>query len=64
MGGFEDVFVSDILGLAGVDEKPGEAQVSKALSLLWHFFREEYEQVPLEDMDQRFSKYLTIGIGP
>jgi hypothetical protein len=64
MPGFEDVFVSDILGLAGVDEKPEEAQVRKVLSLLWHSFREEYEQVSLEDMDQRFSGYLTIRNGP
>lgn len=60
MPGFEDVFVQDMLRLGAVRDEDRKRQVTKVLSMLWHHFRAEYEQVALEDLDQRFSRYLTI----
>jgi len=64
MCGFEEIFVSDMLRLAGVRHEPKKTQLKKVLSLLWQFFRKEYGQVSLEDLDQRFSRYLTIVTSP
>jgi len=60
MPGFEDVFVKEMLRLGAVRDEDRRKQVTKVLSVLWHHFRAEYEQVALEDLDQRFSRYLTI----
>lgn len=60
MVGFEDVFVEDMLRLGPVRDENKKKKVTKVLSVLWHHFCAEYEQVAVEDIDQRFSRYLTI----
>ncbi|MBW2094869.1 MAG: hypothetical protein JRI80_08265 [Deltaproteobacteria bacterium] len=64
MPGFEDVFVKDMLRLGAVRDETRKKQATKTLSVLWGHFRAEYEQVALEDLDQRFSRYLTIMPSP
>lgn len=64
MPGFEGVFVKDMLRLAAVHDDDWESRVTPALSALWRDFRAEYEWVALGDLDQRFSRYLSIKPAP
>jgi hypothetical protein len=57
---FENAFLEEMIRLASVPDEGGENVVAETLALLWQRFREEYEQLALEDLDRRFSRYLTI----
>ena len=68
MPGFEEIFVKDFMSYAS-DADPEAASILRdTLSLIWHEFREEYEWVNLDDLDARYSKFISIlpspGVGP
>ena len=68
MPGFEEIFVKDLMSYAS-DADPEAASILKnTLSFIWHEFREEYEGVILDDLDARYSKFISIlpsrGVAP
>jgi hypothetical protein len=68
MPGFEEIFVKDFMSYA-LDADPEAASILRdTLSFIWHEFREEYEWVVLDDLDARYSKFISIlparGVAP
>ncbi|UCF83056.1 MAG: hypothetical protein JSV50_18015 [Desulfobacteraceae bacterium] len=64
MSAFEEIFIRDIMAYAEGLE-PGPVGILKdTLSLLWREFYEEYEWVPLEDLDDKFQRFLWIIPSP
>ena len=68
MPGFEQIFVKDFMSYA-LNADPEAASILRdTLSFIWQEFREEYEWVILEDLDARFSKFISIlparGVAP
>jgi hypothetical protein len=64
MAAYEDVFVNDLMvGASGWD--PAAATTLKdTLSLIWQGFCQEYERVPVNALDRRFSAYIIIRPSP
>jgi hypothetical protein len=68
MPGFEEIFIKDFMSYA-LDADPEAASILRdTLSFIWHEFREEYEWVNLDDLDARYSKFISIlpspGVAP
>lgn len=68
MPGFEEIFVKDFISYA-LNADPEAASILRdTLSFIWHEFREEYEWVVLDDLDARYSKFISIlparGVAP
>ena len=64
MAVYEDVFVSDLLARAS-DWNPLDKDALKdTLRIIWQNFCREYERVPLNALDRRFSPYLLIKPSP
>lgn len=59
-GGLEAEFVDDFLLFAGDSETEAASILREALALIWQEFHEEYQWLSPEDMDGRYSKFLTI----
>jgi len=59
MRGWEEKFVAFFMG--HVEEEEREGILQQTLSLLWSEFREEYERVPTEELDPRFSRLLALA---
>jgi hypothetical protein len=68
MPGFEEIFVSDFMSYASDADPEASSILRDTLSLIWHEFREEYERVNLDDLDARYSKFISIlpspGVAP
>jgi hypothetical protein len=68
MPGFEETFVKNFMSYA-LDADPVAASILRdTLSFIWHEFQEEYEGVILDDLDARYSKFISIlpsrGVAP
>ena len=68
MPGFEEIFVKDFMSYA-LNADPEAASILRdTLSFIWQEFREEYVWVILDDLDARFSKFISIlparGVAP
>jgi hypothetical protein len=64
MPGFEEVFVKNFMSYA-LNADPEAASILRdSLSLIWHEFREEYEWVILDELDARYSKFISILPSP
>jgi hypothetical protein len=60
MPGFEEIFVKDFMSYA-LNADPEAASILRdTLSLIWHEFQEEYAWVILDDLDARYSKFISI----
>lgn len=57
MPGFEQNFVGFFLGHFAEGE---QGSLRQTLSLIWREFRDEYERLPLEELDPRFARFLAI----
>lgn len=57
MCGFEQRFVEFFLAGAGDEDMP---ILKQTLSLIWGEFRDEYERLPVEELDPRFAKFMAI----
>jgi hypothetical protein len=60
MTGFEKRFVRDFMAFAADSEPEAAAVLEDTLGLIWQEFNEEYQAVSLEDLDGRYSKFITI----
>jgi hypothetical protein len=60
MPGFEETFVRDLMSYALEADPEAKSILRDTLSLIWHEFREEYEWVVLDDLDGRYSKFISI----
>ena len=64
MSGFEEIFIRDFMAYAE-DLEPGAVGTLKdTLTLIWREFCEEYEWVSLEDLDEKFQRFLWIIDSP
>jgi hypothetical protein len=68
MPGFEETFVKNFMSYA-LDADPVAASILRdTLSFIWHEFQEEYEGVILDNLDARYSKFISIlpsrGVAP
>jgi len=64
MLGFEEVFVKDFMATASGFDAAAAATLKETLSLIWQAFSREYEQVPVDALDRRFSPYIMIRTSP
>lgn len=60
MAGFHERFKADLLRYAPQLEAKGLDVFEEALSFIWQKFREEFESVPTEALDARYSQFLLI----
>ena len=60
MADFQETFVDDFMAYAAPADTEAAAILRDTLSLIWQEFREEYEWVSIEDLDERYSGYITI----
>jgi len=60
MAAYEDVFVNDLMAAAPERDGPSAAILKDTLALVWQGFCQEYERVPLNALDARFSPYIAI----
>lgn len=61
LAAWEDVFVEDMAAAAGPSDPAAASLLKETLIHLWEEFCGEYEQVPLDALDRRFSPYLAIS---
>jgi len=68
MPGFEEIFVKDFMSYALEPDPEAASILRDTLTFIWHEFREEYEWVILDDLDARYSKFISIlpspGVAP
>lgn len=60
MPGFKDPFVDYFLSLASNPDPEAGAILKETLSEIWEEFREEYEWIPVKDLDSRYSNFITM----
>ncbi|MFO7785111.1 MAG: DUF6178 family protein [Desulfatiglandales bacterium] len=60
MAAFEGEFVDDFLSFAGDSDSEAASILREALVLIWQEFQEEHQWLSPEDMDGRYSKFITI----
>jgi hypothetical protein len=58
MPGFEEAFIRDFMTYASDSDPEAASILEDTLSLIWRKFSEEYERVPVRDLDVRYSKFL------
>lgn len=64
MSEFEEIFIRDFMAYAA-DLEPGVVGTLKdTLTLIWREFCEDYEWVSLEDLDEKFQRFLWIVHSP
>ncbi len=60
MAGYERTFIGDLTAHVKDSQPEMMSLLEDVLSGVWEEFREEYAHVPLEDIDGRYSRFLTI----
>ena len=60
MPGFEERFIKDFMAAASGFDSQAAATLKDTLSLIWQGFCQEYERVPVDALDRRFSRYILI----
>ena len=64
MSGFEEIFVREIMVYAGDLESESVKTLKDTLTLIWREFCDEYEWISLEDLDEKFQRFLWIIPSP
>jgi hypothetical protein len=60
MAAFEDVFIIDMLEYAGDLESENRKTLKNTLVNIWRTFREEFEYVPIDGIDSRYTELIWI----
>jgi hypothetical protein len=60
MPGFKEIFIKDFMTYVSNADPEAASILRDALSFIWQEFREEYEWVSLDELDARYSKFITI----
>jgi len=60
MPGFEEVFIQDFMAYVSNSEPEAVSILKETLALIWEEFRNEYQWISVNDLDGRYSKYITI----
>lgn len=60
MHGLKETFIRDFMAYASNSEPEAKSILKETLSLIWQEFRKEYEWVSIDDLDARFSRFVTI----
>ena len=60
MSDFKEIFVKDFMTYASNADPEAASILRDALSFIWQEFREEYEWVSLDELDARYSRFITI----
>ena len=60
MPGYEERFVRDFMMFAADSEPEAAAILEDTLALIWQEFNEEYQDVSLEDLDARYSRFIIL----
>jgi len=63
MEGFEEGFVTHFLGLASHADVEASQVLKEALSMVWREFVEEYEDVALSELDDRYIRFISVRDG-
>jgi hypothetical protein len=58
---FQDTFSQELMSYATVADQEAASILQETLSRLWHDFVKEYENIPLEALADRYSKYIWVG---
>jgi len=61
MPGFEEVFIQDFMAYVSNSEPEATTILKETLALIWQEFRNEYQWISVNDLDRRYSKYITIA---
>jgi len=61
MPGFEEVFVQDFMAYVSNSEPEAVLILKETLALMWDEFCNEYQWISVNDLDGRYSKYITIA---
>ncbi|RLA93806.1 MAG: hypothetical protein DRG25_03805, partial [Deltaproteobacteria bacterium] len=61
ISGFEKNFINDFITYTSEFDAETIATLKKALSIIWHQFSEEYKWVSEDDLDWRYSKFISIA---
>jgi hypothetical protein len=57
----KEAFVKDLFACAGEIEPKEVPILEDTLSLVWQEFCEEYENVSSDDLDWRYSKFISLA---
>jgi len=60
MSGFKERFIKDLMAYAAPSDSETGIILRETLAFLWQEFREEHEWIPTEELDGRYSKFVTI----
>ena len=60
MSGFEEVFIQDFMVYVSNSEPEATSILKETLALIWQEFCNEYQWISVNDLDGRYSKYITI----
>lgn len=60
MPGFEEVFIQDFMAYVSNSEPEATSILKETLTLIWQEFCNEYQWISVNDLDGRYSKYITI----
>jgi hypothetical protein len=60
MPGFKSIFVKNFMEYASDFDKEDKKTLKHTLSLIWQKFAVEYQWVPGDDLDGRFTKFISI----
>jgi hypothetical protein len=57
---FRERFIKDLMAHATSSDPEMAAILENKLSQIWEGFHEEYERVSIDDLDRRYSRFVTI----
>jgi hypothetical protein len=60
MSGFKESFIRDFMSFFDDLDQKDKVMLKNILSVIWREFREEYERVSVDELDERFMKFLWI----
>ncbi|MBW1998037.1 MAG: hypothetical protein JRJ29_08765 [Deltaproteobacteria bacterium] len=63
MPGSQERFIDFFAGYVSDSHPESLASLRDALSEIWREFREEYEWVPADELEARYSRFISVGAG-
>jgi len=57
---FQTIFIKDLMAQTAGADRQAAVLLEKILGEVWKDFQEEYEKIAIEDLDPRYSGFLTI----
>jgi hypothetical protein len=63
MGGFEEKFVAHFMSAASHADPEAALVLKETLSLIWREFVEEYQDVALASLDEKYIRFISIRTG-